>query len=69
MAAIAGTFEPHSRIVSRVLITYMLVLAVAIGLVLMIGSVGSTRTGSPRPRPQTGPPVTLVAPAGSLGER
>jgi hypothetical protein len=62
MAAVAGTFETHSRIASRVLLTYALAFAIVIGLVLTIRALGSTTAGSPKPRPQTGPPVTLVAP-------
>jgi hypothetical protein len=62
MAAIAGTFETHPRIASRVLLTYALAFAIVIGLVLTIRTFGSTTAGSPKSRPQTGPPVTLVAP-------
>jgi hypothetical protein len=62
MAAIAGTFETHPRIASRVLLTYALAFAIVIGLVLTIRTLGSTTAGSPKPRSQTGPPVTLVAP-------
>lgn len=62
MAAVAGTFQSHPRIASRVLLTYLLAFAIAIGLVLTISALGSTTMGSPKPRPQTGPPVTLVAP-------
>jgi hypothetical protein len=62
MAAVAGTFETHPRIASRVLLTYVLALAMVIGLVLTIRTLGSTTAGSPKPRPQTGPAVTLVAP-------
>jgi hypothetical protein len=62
MAAVAGTFESHPRIASRVLLTHLLAFAIAIGLVLTISALGSTTMGSPKPRPQTGPPVTLVAP-------
>jgi hypothetical protein len=45
-----------------VLLTYVLGLAIVIGLVFTIRTLGSTTAGSPKPRPQTGPPVTLVAP-------
>jgi hypothetical protein len=62
MAAFAGTFETHPRIASRVLLTFMLALSIVIGLVLTIRTLGLTTAGSPKPRPQTGPPVTLVAP-------
>ena len=62
MAAVAGTFETHPRIASRESLTYVLALAILIGLALTIRSMGSTMAGSPKPRPQTGPPVTLVAP-------
>jgi hypothetical protein len=62
MAAVAGTFETHTRIASRVLLTYVLALAIMIGLVLTIRTLGLTTAGSPKPRPQTGPPVTLVTP-------
>jgi hypothetical protein len=62
MAAVAGTLETHRRIASRVLLTYVLVLSIVIGLVFTIRTLGSTTAGSPKPRPQAGPPVTLVAP-------
>jgi hypothetical protein len=62
MGAVAGTFETFPRIASRVLLTYVLALAIMIGPVLTIRTLGSTTAGSPKPGPQTGPPVTLVAP-------
>lgn len=62
MAAVAGTLETHPKITSRVLLTYVVALTMVIGLILTVRALGSTTAGSPKPRPQTGPPVTLVAP-------
>jgi hypothetical protein len=62
MSAVAGTFQTHPRIASSVLLTYLVALAIMIGVILTIRTLGSTTVGSPKPRPQTGPPVTLVAP-------
>ena len=62
MAAIAATFERHGRVASRVSMTYVLAFAILIVMVLTIRALGSTSIGSPTPRPQTGPPVTGIAP-------
>ncbi len=62
MAVVAGTLETHPRIASRVLLTYVVALAIVVGLILTIRTLGSTTAGSPKPRPQIGPPITSVAP-------
>lgn len=62
MAAIAVTLERRARIVPMVLLTYAVIATVLIALFVTLRAAGSTTTGTPRPRPQTGPPVTVVAP-------
>lgn len=62
MAAIAENFERHGRVASRAWITYVLTFAFLIVLLLTIRALGSTSVGSPTSRPQTGPPVTVIAP-------
>ncbi len=62
MTAAAMTSEAHPGIALRVLVAYLLALAIVIGTVLTIRALGSTTAGSPAPLPQTGPPVTLVVP-------
>lgn len=62
MATAAAGFEAHPGLAVRVLVTYVVVLGLVIGMALGIRALGSTTPGSPTPRPQTGPPVTLVVP-------
>jgi len=62
MAAVAGTFETHPQNTRRWWLTYVLLVGIMVGLVLTIRAMGSSTVGTPNPRPQTGPPVTVVAP-------
>jgi biotin transporter BioY len=54
MAAVAGTFETHSKNARIWLLTYMLLVGSMVVLVLTILALGSTTMGTPNPRPQTG---------------
>ena len=64
-ASLFAITRPASTVV--LLFTFLVVAFAArtfplLGLVLTIRTLGSTTAGSPKPRPQTGPPVMLVAP-------
>jgi hypothetical protein len=63
MTAVAIAPRLRPRTAFRVLVTYLVALAIFVGTALGIRAVGSTTAGSPTPRPQTGPPVTLVLPS------
>ena len=62
MASVAVTIERQPTVLTRVLLTYALLATVLITLFLTIRAVGSTTVGTPTPRLQQGPPVTVVAP-------
>lgn len=62
MASVAVTIQRQPTFLPRVLLTYALIATVLITLFLTIRAMGSTSVGTPTPRPQKGPPVTVVAP-------